>query len=154
MGYVHVCVCVCVHTREWREIERRKENGGNLRKEQNNMNCEYLDHPVRAGLDSMTHGCEMKRLRGKMVCDLHQKTRPCNIPCSKGNIKNQRHHFADNGLYSQSYVCLFVFSLVMYRCDSWTIKKDKQWRIDAFNCGAGEDSWESLGLQGDQTSQS
>ena len=25
-------------------------------------------------------------------------------------------------------------------------------RIDASNCGTGEDSWESLGQQGDQTS--
>ena len=26
--------------------------------------------------------------------------------------------------------------------------------IDAFNCGSAEDSWESFGQQGDQTSQS
>jgi len=25
-----------------------------------------------------------------------------------------------------------VFSIVMYRCESWTIKKAKHWRIDAF----------------------
>ena len=42
----------------------------------------------------------------------------------------------------------------MYRCESWTIKKAERWRIDASNCDAGEDSPESLGLQGDQTSQS
>ena len=36
---------------------------------------------------------------------------------------------------------------------SWTIKKAEHWRIDALNCGAGEESWESLGLQ-DQTSES
>ena len=32
-------------------------------------------------------------------------------------------------------VCLvkaMVFSVVMYRCESWTIKKAKHWRIDAF----------------------
>ena len=46
-----------------------------------------------------------------------------------------------------------VFPLVMYRCESWTIKKAEHRRIDALNCGAGEDSGESLGLQGDQTSQ-
>ena len=54
-----------------------------------------------------------------------------------------------------------VFSIIMYGCESWTIKKFASWRIDVFelwcsnwylNCG--EDSWESLGLQGDQTSQS
>ena len=34
------------------------------------------------------------------------------------------------------------------------IKKAEGWRIDAFYCGAREDSWETLGLQGDQTNQS
>ena len=48
-----------------------------------------------------------------------------------------------------------VFPVVMYGCESWTIKKAEHWRIDAFlNCGAGEDSWESLELQGDPTSPS
>ena len=35
-----------------------------------------------------------------------------------------------------------------------TIKKAECWRIDVLNCGAGEDSWESFELQGNQTSQS
>ena len=93
--YVYVCV----------QRNRREKGGmgGNLRKEQNNMNCEYLDHSVKGGLESITHGCEMKRLRGKTVRDLHQRPNPCYIACSKGNIKKQRHHFANNGLYSQSY---------------------------------------------------
>ena len=47
-----------------------------------------------------------------------------------------------------------VFPVVMYRCESWTIKKAEHRRIDAFNCGVGEDSSKSLGLQGDPTSQS
>ena len=47
-----------------------------------------------------------------------------------------------------------VFPVVMYRCESWTIKKAEQQELMLSNCGAGEDSWESLGLQGDQTSQS
>ena len=47
------------------------------------------------------------------------------------------------------------FPVVMYDCDSWTIKKAECQRIDAFKlCGAGEDSGESLGLHGGQTSQS
>ena len=34
-----------------------------------------------------------------------------------------------------------VFPVVMYGCESWTIKKAEHLRIDAFfNCGAGEDS--------------
>ena len=47
-----------------------------------------------------------------------------------------------------------VFPVVMYGCESWTIKKAECRRIDALNCGVGEDSLESLELQGDQTSQS
>ena len=47
-----------------------------------------------------------------------------------------------------------VFLVVMYGCESWTIKKAERRRIDALNCGAGEDSWWSLGLQGDTTSPS
>ena len=30
--------------------------------------------------------------------------------------------------------------VVMYRCKSWTIKKAECQRIDAFDCGVGEDS--------------
>ena len=44
-----------------------------------------------------------------------------------------------------------VFPVVMYGCESWTVKKAECRRIDALNCGVGEDSWESLGLQGDPT---
>ena len=42
-----------------------------------------------------------------------------------------------------------VFPVVMYGCESWTVKKAEHQRM---NCGVGEDSWESLGLQGDPTS--
>ena len=43
-----------------------------------------------------------------------------------------------------------VFPVIMYGCESWTVKKAECWRSDAF----GEDSWESLGLQGDPASPS
>ena len=33
-----------------------------------------------------------------------------------------------------------VFPVVMYGCESWTVKKVEHWRIDALNCGVGEDS--------------
>ena len=32
------------------------------------------------------------------------------------------------------------FPIVMYGCESWTIKKAEHQRIDAFDCGVGEDS--------------
>ena len=44
------------------------------------------------------------------------------------------------------------FSVAMYRCESWTVKKAECLRIDAFELDVGEDSCKSLGLQGDQTS--
>ena len=46
-----------------------------------------------------------------------------------------------------------VFPVVTYSCESWPVKKAEHWRIDAFNCGVGEESWESFGQQGDQTRQ-
>ena len=30
-----------------------------------------------------------------------------------------------------------IFQVVMYGCESWTIKKAEHQRIDALNCGAG-----------------
>ena len=45
-----------------------------------------------------------------------------------------------------------VFLVIIYGCESSTIKKAEHRGIDALNCGVGEDSLESLGLQGDPTS--
>ena len=56
------------------------------------------------------------------------------------HIQKQRHYFVNKGPSSQGY----GFPLVMYGCESWTIKKAEHQRIDAFNCDVGEDSWESL----------
>ena len=48
-----------------------------------------------------------------------------------------------------------VFPVVMYECDSWTIKKVECRRIDASELWCCRRLFrESLGLQGDQTSQS
>ena len=47
-----------------------------------------------------------------------------------------------------------VFPVVMYGCDSWTINKLSAEELMLLNCGVGEDSRESFGLQGDQTSKS
>ena len=33
-----------------------------------------------------------------------------------------------------------IFPVVMYGCESWTIRKAEHQRIDALNCGVGEDS--------------
>ena len=45
----------------------------------------------------------------------YEKPRQC--------IKEQRHQFADNAM---------IFPVVMYGCESWTIKKAEHWRFDPF----------------------
>ena len=46
------------------------------------------------------------------------------------------------------------FPVVMYGRESWTVKKAEHRELMLLNCGVGEDSGESLGLQGDPTSPS
>ena len=62
-----------------------------------------------------------------------------------------RQHIKKQRRYSATKICIvkaMVFPVVMYGCESWPP------RSDAFELSVGEDSCESLGLQGDQTSQS
>ena len=51
------------------------------------------------------------------------------------HIKEQRHYFSNKG----PSVNDMVFPVVIYGCESWTIKKTECQRIDAFDCGVGED---------------
>ena len=44
------------------------------------------------------------------------------------HIKKQKHYFANKGPSSQS----MVFPVIIYGCESWTIKKAEHRRIDAF----------------------
>ena len=53
-----------------------------------------------------------------------------------------------------SLVKAMIFPVVMYGCESWTIKKLSAKELMFLNCGVGEDSGESLELQGDLTSPS
>ena len=53
------------------------------------------------------------------------------------HIKKQRHYFVNKGLSSQGY----SFPVVMYGCDSWTIKKAEHRRTDAFEL------WCSISLE-------
>ena len=47
---------------------------------------------------------------------------------SRQCIKKQRHYFATK----IHLVKAMVFPVVMYGCESWTMKKAEHWRIDAF----------------------
>ena len=52
------------------------------------------------------------------------------------HMKKQRHYFAKK-------VCLvkaIVFPVVMYGCESWTVKKAERKDLMLLNCGVGEDS--------------
>ena len=65
------------------------------------------------------------------------------------HIKNQRQYFADKGLSRQSYG--FSSSHVWI----WELDYKENWAQKNwwYSTVVLEDSWESLGLQGDQTSQ-
>ena len=54
------------------------------------------------------------------------------------HIKKQSHYFADKGPYST--VKAMVFAIVMYRCESWLIKKAESEELMLLNCGVEEDS--------------
>ena len=70
---------------------------------------------------------------------------------SLGSILKSR----DITLLTKVYlVKAMVFLVVMYGCDNWTIKKAEAEELMLLNCGFGEDSGESLGLQGYPTSPS
>ena len=52
------------------------------------------------------------------------------------HVKKQRHYFADKGLL----VKVTVFPVVMYGCESWTIRRLITEELMPVHCGAGEDS--------------
>ena len=51
-------------------------------------------------------------------------------------VKKQRHHFASESAYSQGYSLL----VVIYGCESWTVRRQSAEELMLSNCGAGEDS--------------
>ena len=68
------------------------------------------------------------------------------------NCYNILGYLANKGIYSQSYI--FSSSLAWI----WELDHKEGWastkELMLSNCGAGEDSWESLEQQGNQASQS
>ena len=69
----------------------------------------------------------------------------------KQHIKKQRQYFANKGSSSQGYG--FSSSYVWMWELGYTRKLNAK-ELMLLNCGVGEDSWESLELQGDPTSPS
>ena len=65
--------------------------------------------------------------------------------------------FKSRGVTLPTKVCLvnaMVFPVVMYECESWTVKKAEHRRIDAFELWCWGRLLRVLGLQGGPTSQS
>ena len=85
-----------------------------------------------------------REIRRRLLLGRKVMTNLDNILKSRGIILSTKVHL----------VKAMVFPVVVYGCESWTVKKAEHQRIDAFELWCGEDSWESLGLRGDPTSPS
>ena len=59
-----------------------------------------------------------------------------------------------HGIFQARVLEWGAIAFSMYGCESWTIKNAECEELMLLNCGVGEDSWEFLGQQGDQTSPS
>ena len=82
----------------------------------------------------------------KDACLLLGRKAMTNLDSNLENLKNR-----DITLLKKVHlVKAMVFPVVIYSCESWTVKKAEELML--LNCGVGEDSCESLGLQGDPTS--
>ena len=80
----------------------------------------FLDSKITANGD---YSHEIKRHASSKK--RYDKPRQC--------VKKQRHYFADKDPYGQSQ----AFTVVMYRCESWTIQKAEGQRTDDFDLQAG-----------------
>ena len=65
------------------------------------------------------------------------------------HIQKQRHYFVHKG----RLVKAMVFPVVMYGCESWTVKKAERQRTDAFELWCCRRLLRVFGLQGDHSSQ-
>jgi len=76
------------------------------------------------------------------------------VPWKKSYDKLSVLKSRDNTLSTKVHIIkAMVFPVVMYRCENWTPRLSTE-ELMLLNCGVGEDSGESLGLQGDETSHS
>ena len=78
----------------------------------------------------------------KDTCTLEEKPWPTSTV-----YKKQRHNLQTK----VRLVKAMVFPVVMYGCESWTIKKAEHWRIDGFELWSWRRLLRVLGLQGDQS---
>ena len=65
----------------------------------------------------------------KDACPLEEKQ-------PRQHIEKQRHNFANKGPSSQT----MFFPVVMYECESWTVRILSTGELMVLDCGVGEDS--------------
>ena len=121
----------------WR-IPGTGEPGGLPSMGSHRVGHDWSDLAVAKALQMVTVAMKLKD-----VCSLEEKLWP-NIH----HVKKQSHYFTNKGPSSQSYG--FSSSHIWM----WELDYRESWAPKLLNCGDGEDSWESLGLQGDPTSPS
>ena len=78
----------------------------------------------------------------KDTCTLEEKPWPTSTV-----YKKQRYNLQTK----VRLVKAMVFPVVMYGCESWTLKKAEHWRIDGFELWSWRRLLRVLGLQGDQS---
>ena len=100
---------------------------------------------------AMVHGVTKSQTRLSNWTELNWTTGKGSYDQPRQHIKKQRHYFANKGLSSQR-LWFFQWSCIDVRVGLWRKLSAKELML--WNCGVGEDSWESLGLQGDPTSPS
>ena len=87
------------------------------------------------------------------VGDAIQPSHPLSSPSPPAPNPSQHQNLFQGVIALPTKVQLVkVFPVVMYGCECWTVKKAECRKLMLLNCGVGEDSWESLGLQGNPTS--
>ena len=85
--------------------------------------------------------------------DCSQEIKRC-LLLGKKVMSNLDSIFKSRDITVPTKVCLvkaMVFPVVMYGCESWTIKKAEHRELMLLNCGVREDSRGFLGLQADPT---
>ena len=87
--------------------------------------CSPVTDPVPVASPSLVpHPCRSFKDPYTVMTDLHSilKSRDITLPTRVRLVK------------------AMIFPVVMYGCESWTVKEAEHQRIDALNCGVGEDS--------------
>ena len=152
MEYIYVCVCVCVcvcmyiyiHTTLNIQKTKTMESGPITSWQIDGETMETVTDFILWGSKITADGDCSHKVKRHLLLGRKVMTNLNSILWSRNITLPTKVHL----------VKAMVFPVVMYGCESWTIKKAELIELMLLNCGVGEDSWESLGLQGDPTNPS